>query len=96
MALQAPVVSLVSVTEEQERLYGISLRLVVDDDEAGWDGIDQTFSSSFPAGGSVANKVLEFTTEMQVAVDRYKNAKAVAKSSAIVTAISAIQSGLVV
>ena len=96
MTLQTPSVTKISVTEPQERLYTIVLNLTIDDDEAEWDGINQDFSIQYNHGDSIQPKEAEMIKQMQEVIDRYKNAKAVFKSTTLDNAITNIQDGLVI
>lgn len=96
MALQSAAITITGVTEPQARLYRIIFHMVVDDDTAGLPGLDVTYPINYKHGNDVAGKVTEVVKFFQEKIDRYKNAVVVFESAALTTAVSSIQSGLVV
>ena len=94
MALEDLRVTIVDVAEPQDKLYSITLNLLVDDDEVGYDGINQNFTFDCNQGANVSAKELQVIAVMQEAIDRYKSSKAVQKSAALRTAVNNIRSGL--
>ena len=96
MALQAPSVSVTNVTEPQAGLYKISFRMLSTDDAPGYPGLDESYTVNYKQGNDVSLKVAEVTKMFQLKIDRYQRAAAVAGSAGLTSAISSIQSGLVV
>ena len=94
MALQDPIVTVVDVAQPQDKLYSITLNLVVRDDEVGCDGINQNFTFDCNQGAKISAKEPHVIAVMQEAIDRYKAAKAVQISVALRTAVCNIKSGL--
>ena len=96
MALQTPVVTVTDVTEPQSKLYKISFRMVSTDNTAGLPGLDMPYTINYKHGNDVGDKVALVTKYFQEKIDRYQNAVEIFEAPALTTAISSIQSGLVV
>ena len=94
MALHDPIVSKLSVSENQEKLYSIIVNLTIPDNEDGWEGINQDFPFTCPLDADPAVKQAELIGKMQEVIDRYKHAKAVYKSNQLTNALAAVQAAL--
>lgn len=96
MALQSTTITVTGVTEPQAKLYRIIFHMVIDDNTAGLPGLDESYTVNYKQGNDVTDKVAEVVKVFQEKIDRYKNAVAVFESAGLATAVSSIQSGLVV
>ena len=91
MALSATVTKK-SVTTSQDKLYQIVLTLALTDTEG--VGFTKDYSQDYRTGESVSTKVNLFINDMQIDINRYKDAKALSANATLATAITNIQSGL--
>lgn len=96
MALQTPVVTVLTVTEPQSKLYKITFRMIVADDTIGLGGLDTTYTANYKYGTDVTPKVAEVIKFFQGQIDTYKDAVVVLESAALATALASINAGLVV
>ncbi len=96
MALQTPTVTVTNVTEPQSRLYKISFRMVSTDDSPGLPGLDISHTINYKHGNDIDAKVSEVKAYFQKKITAYQNAATVFGSPALATAVSSIQTGLVV
>ncbi len=92
MALSAAVTKK-SVTCSQDKLYNITLTLTLTD-TAG-EGFVRDYSQDYRTGENVATKKALFLDKMQNDIDRYKASQALSDNAALATAITEIQSNLV-
>lgn len=96
MALQAPTVTIIGVTEPQHKLYRIEFRMVATDDTTGLPGLDIPYIANYKLGNPLEPKVSEVTTFFQHKIDEYKRSVIVYESVELETARDDIESGLVV
>ncbi len=92
MALSA-VVTKKSITTTQDKLYQITLELVLTD-TAGI-GFTKDYSQDYRTGENVANKKALFLDQMQKDIDYYKAAQVLSGTAALATAITDIQNSLI-
>jgi hypothetical protein len=92
MALSVSVAKKDVVTT-QDKLYTITLEVVLSD--TGGAGFIRQYSCDYRTGESIASKKQGLINTIQVDIDMYKAAEALSKNAALATAISEIQSGLV-
>lgn len=93
MALTAAVTKK-SVVYVQSRLHSITFNLVLS--EAAVPVLDEDFPVQFHTGDTAAAKVAQVVGLMQERIDQYKSAQAIFGSAALNTAVTNIQSQLVV
>jgi hypothetical protein len=86
------IVTKKSVRYVQEKMHNITFNLVVSD--GGVEVINKDFSCQYQPGETPAQKVAILTKEMQVEIDRYKAEQVIFNSTALNTAVTNIQGGL--
>ena len=96
MALQAPIVTVDSVTTPQKNLYRISFRMVADDDTAGYSGINAVHFINYRPGDEPAAKVSDMIAAFQDDINNYTVSKQLQESAGMASAVAAIQNGLVI
>ena len=96
MALGEPSVTLEGVQMHRSGLYQASVRLVVPDDDPDWDGINEIVSRRWNEGTPVNLWRNSVITGCQAVINKYKDEKTKATSSQLATAITQIQSNLII
>jgi hypothetical protein len=86
-------VSKKSVKYVQSKLHSITFNLLLKDDDV--EVLNQDFSCEYRTGDSPAQKVNEIKEKMQIAIDNYKAEKAIFNATALNTAVTSIQEGLI-
>ena len=82
-----------SVTNTQERLYSITLELILTD-TAG-EGLIKDYSTEYRTGESVSVIKQNLISQMQNDIDSYKSAQTLSNNVALATAITDIKNSLV-
>lgn len=85
-------ISKISVTKPQEKMYSITLKLLVKDGTT--EIINQDFSENHKVGNSVDYTLNKFKDKMQKTIDDYKEEQDVFTSSQLDTAITNLESQL--
>ena len=96
MALHDPAITVNGVVESQDRLFTITLHLVIPDDDPDFDGIDERFGFQIRTNGpqDPASTKEKIVLQMQQVINRYNHAKNIAKTPALANAVSDILSRL--
>lgn len=97
MALQTPAITTTSVTKPQEGLFGITFRMVAEDNVQALPGLDVSFSINFkPGHNEIVDKENDVVEFFQEEIDRYQSRMVIATSVALATVRNSIASRLVV
>ena len=91
MALQIEVTK-VSVSEQMDKLWNITLNLKCTDDSV--EVINQDFSISYRTGQDAEIKVKSLLAEMQEAIDDYKDEQQIFNHTKLDTAVTWLQNNL--
>lgn len=77
-------------------MHNISFNFILNDDtKTPVEVINKDFSCQYQPGETPGQKVLILTKEMQIEIDRYKAEQVIFNSTALNTAVTNIQNGLV-
>ena len=95
MALLAPVISLIGVTERQKDLYHIVFAMTREDDLLEEPVLERSFTLKYRPGDNPVDAVEEITAYFQKEIDSYKASRIIEGKPALADAIAAIQEGLV-
>jgi hypothetical protein len=89
-------VSLVGVTGSQEGLHRVTLKLRYLEDGTQAELINKDFTQDHKQGQGSATVINKFEGDMQSEIDFYKSSEAIANHASMATAISDLESNLVV
>ena len=82
-----------SVNYVQPKLHNIVFNLILKEDTV--EVLNKDFPCQFAQGDNAASKTAKMIEEMQLEIANYKSAKAIFDSTALNTAVTTIQGGLI-
>ena len=82
-----------SVSYVQPKLHNIVFNLILKEDTV--EVLNKDFNCQFAQGDNAASKTAKMIEEMQIEIANYKSAKAIFDSTALNTAVTTIQGGLI-
>lgn len=94
MALQTPVITVLSVTVPQKSLFRITFKMTVVDSDTNFDGIDTSHSINVRPGDNVDDKVAPVIVAFQKEIDDYQAGVTIQGTQAMADAITAIGNGV--
>lgn len=81
-----------SVTEVQDKLWNVTLNMVLTDDSV--EVINKDYSVKYRTGDSIAAKQATWIAMMQADIEKYKSEQAIYDAAALATVVSNIDTAL--
>ena len=83
-----------SVSKIMDKLWNISMNMTLSDETA--EVVNKDYSIRYRTGDNIGEKTNQLIEQMQADIDKYKDEQAIFVNAQLDTAVSAVQTGLVI